>query len=125
MELFGHNRRCLGSSHGRGRDFLMPTSQVGQSGGKVSAVDEAARYRILVEAVTDYAIYMLDPKGTVTSWNAGAQRIKGYAPEEIIGQNFSLFYTEEDRTKGMPEQVLSICATVGKFEGEGWRVRKD
>jgi PAS domain S-box-containing protein len=103
----------------------MPTSQVGQSGGKVSAVDEAARYRILVEAVTDYAIYMLDPKGTVTSWNAGAQRIKGYAPEEIIGQNFSLFYTEEDRTKGMPEQVLSICATVGKFEGEGWRVRKD
>ena len=103
----------------------MQTSEAGQSGAKISMLDEAARYRLLVEAITDYAIYMLDPDGAVTSWNAGAQRIKGYAPEEIIGQNFSRFYTEEDRAKGLPQQVLSISAREGKFEGEGWRVRKD
>ena len=103
----------------------MPMTEAGKSGGNVSVVDEAARYRILVEAVTDYAIYMLDPAGAITSWNAGAERIKGYAPGEIIGQNFSRFYTEEDRAEGLPERVLAISAREGKFEGEGWRVRKD
>jgi len=96
-----------------------------QPGAKVSAQDEATRYRILVEAVTDYAIYMLDPTGAVTSWNAGAERIKGYSPKEIIGENFARFYTPEDRAQGMPQRVLSISAREGKFEGEGWRMRKD
>ena len=104
----------------------MPTYRKrANAGAEIPALDEAARYRILVEAVTDYAIYMLDPEGAVTSWNAGAQRIKGYTPDEIIGQNFSRFYTEEDRAQGMPERVLAISAREGKFEGEGWRVRKD
>ena len=68
--------------------------------------DEAGRYKRLVEAVTDYAIYMLDPDGVVTSWNAGAQRFKGYTPQEIIGQNFSCFYTEQDRKSGLPARAL-------------------
>jgi PAS domain S-box-containing protein len=105
--------------------LLMPTAEAGKSGRKVSAVDEAARYRILVEAVTDYAIYMLSPEGAVTSWNAGAQRIKNYTAEEIIGQNFARFYTDEDRARGLPARVLAISAREGKFEGEGWRLRKD
>jgi PAS domain S-box-containing protein len=87
--------------------------------------DDNARYRRLVEAVTDYAIYMLDAGGHVTSWNPGAQRFKGYTPEEIIGQHFSRFYTEEDRAAGLPQRVLEICAREGKFEGEGWRLRRD
>jgi PAS domain S-box-containing protein len=103
----------------------MQTSEASKSGAAISAQDETARYRILVEAITDYAIYMLDPAGAITSWNAGARHIKGYAPEEVIGQNFSRFYTEEDRVRGLPQQVLSTAAREGKFEGEGWRVRKD
>jgi PAS domain S-box-containing protein len=87
--------------------------------------DDAGRYRLLVESVTDYAIYMLDPTGIVTSWNAGAQRFKGYAPNEIIGQHFSRFYTDEDRASGLPARALRISAEEGKFEAEGWRVRRD
>jgi PAS domain S-box-containing protein len=87
--------------------------------------DEAGRYKRLVEAVTDYAIYMLDPDGVVTSWNAGAQRFKGYTPQEIIGQNFSRFYTPEDIARGLPKRALEISAREGKFEAEGWRVRRD
>jgi PAS domain S-box-containing protein len=87
--------------------------------------DESARYRILVEAITDYAVYMLDPSGVITSWNAGAQRFKGYTPQEIIGQHFSRFYTEGDRARDLPARALSISAREGKFESEGWRVRKD
>lgn len=83
------------------------------------------RYRLLVEAVTDYAIYMLDPEGIVTSWNAGAQRFKGYTPAEIIGSHFSRFYIDEDRKAGLPARALDISAREGKFESEGWRVRKD
>lgn len=83
------------------------------------------RFRMLVEGVTDYAIYMLDPTGTVVNWNPGAQRIKGYEREEIIGQHFSRFYTEEDRHDGIPYQALETAARTGKYEAEGWRVRKD
>ncbi len=83
------------------------------------------RYRLLVEAVTDYAIYMLTPEGIVSSWNAGAQRFKGYQPAEIIGQHFSRFYSEEDRKSGLPQRALETATREGKFEGEGWRVRKD
>jgi len=83
------------------------------------------QFRVLVEGVTDYAIYMLDPSGRVTSWNTGAQRIKGYAPSEVLGEHFSRFYTEEDRAAGLPEQALATAAAEGRFEKEGWRVRKD
>jgi PAS domain S-box-containing protein len=83
------------------------------------------RYRLLIENITDYAIYMLSPTGEVASWNAGAQRCKGYQSSEIIGRHFSTFYTDEDRAQGLPEHALRISAAEGKFECEGWRVRKD
>jgi PAS domain S-box-containing protein len=83
------------------------------------------RYRLLVEAITDYAIYMLDPGGRVTSWNTGAQRFKGYEPQDILGKHFSRFYTDEDRAAGVPERALRTAVTEGRFEAEGWRVRKD
>lgn len=83
------------------------------------------RYRLLVEAVSDYAIFSLDTHGNVTSWNAGGQRIKGYSAQEIIGKNFSTFYTPEDRAAGLPAKVLRTASETGHFEGEGWRLRKD
>src|SRR5215217_7527254 len=82
-------------------------------------------FRLLVEAVTDYALYMLDPTGVVTSWNIGGERIKGYAPAEIIGQHFSRFYTEVDRANGKPLRALRIACEQGRYEEDGWRVRKD
>jgi PAS domain S-box-containing protein len=82
-------------------------------------------FKLLIQSIVDYAIYMLDPKGIVTSWNAGAERIKGFQAEEIVGQHFSKFYTEEDQEAGLPEKVLATAKREGKFEGEGWRVRKD
>ncbi len=83
------------------------------------------QFRLLVEGVTDYAIYMLDPEGRISSWNSGARRIKGYAPEEIIGQHFSRFYTAEDRAAGAPQRALDTAARQGRYENEAWRVRKD
>lgn len=83
------------------------------------------RFRLLVQSVTDYAIYMLDPEGRVSSWNAGAERFKGYAADEIIGEHFSRFYSEEDRAAGIPAHALLTAQTEGRFEAEGWRVRKD
>ena len=88
-------------------------------------VESEARYRILIEGVVDYAIYLLDPEGHVINWNAGAQRIKGYGAEEIISQHFSIFYTAEDRAANLPQRTLEIAAREGKFETEAWRVRKD
>jgi PAS domain S-box-containing protein len=82
-------------------------------------------FEILIQAVVDYAIYMLDPDGRVATWNPGAQRIKGYTPDEIIGQPFSNFYIEEDRAAGLPQRALRLAREQGKFEGEGWRLRKD
>ena len=83
------------------------------------------QFRLLVQSIVDYAIYMLDPKGFVTSWNAGAQRIKGFQTQEIVGKHFSTFYTPEDREAGMPGKVLETARREGKYAGEGWRVRKD
>jgi len=83
------------------------------------------RFRLLVQSVTDYAIYMLDLDGNVASWNAGAERFKGYGAEEIIGRHFSNFYTEEDRAAGLPSKALERARVHGRFEAEGWRVRKD
>jgi PAS domain S-box-containing protein len=90
-----------------------------------ASLSEDGRYRLLVEAVTDYAIYMLDPAGIITSWNAGAERFKGYKAHEIIGQHFSRFYTQEDLDRQVPKLALETAAREGKFEAEGWRIRKD
>ncbi|MBS0297545.1 MAG: PAS domain S-box protein [Proteobacteria bacterium] len=91
----------------------------------VGVVDDQQLHRLLVEAVADYAIYMLDPSGRVASWNPGAQEIKGYAPAEIIGRHYSQFFTEEDRAAGVPERALETARTVGRYQTEGWRLRKD
>ena len=96
---------------------LRPVEQLRQS--------DEARYQQLVDAVVDYAIFQLDPEGHVISWNTGAQRIKGYSPDEIIGQHFSRFYTEEDKAAGVPTSALKQAAETGRFEAEGYRVRKD
>ncbi len=90
-----------------------------------SAMTEDRRYRLMVDSITDYAIYMLDPSGTVISWNAGAQRFKGYTADEIIGQHFSIFYPDEDRATGLPRRALDTAIRDGRFEAEAWRVRKD
>ena len=90
-----------------------------------TTLTEDGRYRLLIEAVRDYAIYMLDPEGIVSSWNPGAERFKGYSASEIIGQHFSRFYTEDDREAGLPARALETARREGKFENEGWRVRKD
>jgi PAS domain S-box-containing protein len=103
------------------------------AGRHITAEKEAAvtlresdrQFRSLVAGVTDYALIMLDPNGTVASWNAGAERIKGHTADEIIGRHFSQFYTAEDRKAGIPNRSLSTAAATGKFETEAWRVRKD
>ena len=92
---------------------------------RAPAQDELSRYRQLVESITDYAIYLLDPSGVIVSWNPGAQRFKGYTASEIIGQHFSKFYTPEDKAAELPRRALETAAREGKFEHEGWRVRKD
>src|ERR687895_1692671 len=83
------------------------------------------QFRLLIASVTDYAIYLLDPAGRVTSWNAGAERIKGYRAEEILGEHFSRFYTEEDIRAGKPQRELEVASAEGRYEEQGWRVRKD
>jgi PAS domain S-box-containing protein len=87
--------------------------------------DSERNFRLLVQSVTDYAIYMLDPDGTVASWNAGAERIKGYTAREIVGSHLSQFFTPEDRETGVPNIALKIARETGRYESEGWRVRKD
>ena len=87
--------------------------------------DTERNFKLLVQSVTDYAIYMLDPAGIVASWNAGAERIKGYRPHEIVGKHFSQFFTPEDRAAGIPENALKTAYEYGRFESEGWRLRRD
>ena len=102
------------------------TRDVTEREGAATALRESDRqFQMLVSNVTDYALYMLDPEGRVSSWNAGGERIKGYSPEEIIGQNFSRFYTAADRAAGRPARALAIARDTGRYEEEGWRVRKD
>lgn len=103
---------------GRGELMSVPQSY------DVSLLDDE-RYRLLVDSITDYAIYMLDPEGKIASWNPGAQRFKGYEAWEILGEHFSRFYTPEDRLARAPEHALRMAATEGRVEREGWRVRKD
>lgn len=83
------------------------------------------RFRLLVDSAKDYAIFMLDPGGNIATWNTGAQRMKGYSGDEIIGQHFSRFYSQEDLDRGKPDHELNMAASEGRFEDEGWRVRKD
>ncbi len=90
-----------------------------------AANQQLAEFRRLVSSVRDYAIFMLDPAGHIRSWNAGAQHLKGYEPEEIIGRHFSTFYTAEDRERRHPEHELEIAVREGRYEEEGWRLRKD
>lgn len=85
-----------------------------QTAGAGTAIPEERRFRLLVEAVTDYAIYMLDPAGHVASWNPGAERAKGYSRAEILGQHFSVFYTEDDRRSGLPGRALETAARQGR-----------
>ncbi len=91
----------------------------------LSDMAQADRFQILIDAVKDYAIYLLDDQGYVATWNTGAQRFKGYTAAEIIGQHFSIFYTAEDRAIGLPAHALQTAANEGRFEAEGWRLRKD
>ncbi|MBA1192767.1 PAS domain S-box protein [Pseudomonas entomophila] len=90
-----------------------------------SGHDQTNAYEQLVQAVIDYAIYRLDPSGRVVSWNKGAQRIKGYAADEVVGQHFSLFFTEQDCAQGRPDTLLQRALREGVSQDEGWRVRKD
>jgi PAS domain S-box-containing protein len=90
-----------------------------------SVRDSDEIFRLLVESVQDYAIFLLDPNGTIMTWNAGAERIKGYKPSEIIGEHFSRFYSREAKEGGWPQRELEIAASTGRFTDEGWRLRKD
>ncbi len=101
------------------RDVTVPAAR------QEALLESERQFRLLVEGVTDYALYMLDPNGNVTSWNTGAQRIKGYEADEILGQHFSRFYIERDRAAGVPARTLQVAAAEGRFEAEGWRVGKN
>src|SRR4029079_3917972 len=82
---------------------------------KLDGIGDTARLQLLVDAIVDYAIYMIDLDGTVRSWNSGAKRLKGFAADEIIGKSFASFYTPEDRAKGLPQRALSVAAQEGRF----------
>jgi PAS domain S-box-containing protein len=109
----------------RGEQRLQQTLEAREKAAGATLGNSEEQFRRLVQGVTDYSIFMLDLDGRVASWNAGAQRIKGYRPEEIIGQHFARFYTEEDRQNGEPERALAIAMREGRFEKEGVRVRKN
>jgi PAS domain S-box-containing protein len=106
--------------------FAKVTRDVTEQRRETDALRESeARFRLLVESVRDYAIFLLDPEGCVATWNAGAERIKGYDADEIIGHHFSVFYPRERVEEGFPQYELEVATRVGRFEDEGWRIRKD
>ena len=104
---------------------MAKTRSTKKSSQEVDDLGSDLSFRLLVQSVKDYAIIMLDPQGRVASWNEGAQSFKGYQAGEIIGKNFSIFYTPEDIQSGKPELELKVAADQGRFEDDGWRVRKD
>jgi PAS domain S-box-containing protein len=111
---------------GRGKIFVGCLRDISKHVAERQAKEESERqFELLVQGIKDYAIYMLDTEGRIVSWNRGAEHIKGYTVAEILGQNFSRFYTVADQQAGIPKRVLRQAASEGKFEGEGWRVRKD
>src|ERR1700744_2837120 len=91
----------------------------------LDGVADVRRLQLLIDAIVDYAIFMIDIDGTVRSWNSGAERLKGYSASEIIGKSFSSFYLPEDRERGLPKVALKTAAETGRFSSEGWRLRKD
>ena len=93
--------------------------------GQLQPLLASAELRAVADTIKDYAIFLLDSEGVVLTWNTGAQRIKGYAAGDIVGQSFSRFYTDEDRAARRPQQHLMVAAREGRIEVEGWRVRKD
>ena len=116
----------INDDNGKLVGFAKVTRDMTENRAAQQALLEAERrFRILVQGVTDYAIYMLDPDGRITNWNAGAERIKGYSPDEIVGEHFSRFYTPEDLDIGVPNTALETARETGRYESEGWRVRKD
>lgn len=116
--IYGHDRQVIGYAQ-----VTRDLTERKLAAAKLARSEE--QFRLLVQSVTDYAIYMLDPAGNIASWNAGAQRIKGYAASEVIGRHFSLFFGDEERARGEPARNLEVAAREGRFENEGWRVRKD
>jgi PAS domain S-box-containing protein len=110
--------------------FGLPTERAGvttriEENLEAESRDKDEIFRLLVEGVVDYAIFVLSPEGIIMTWNAGAERIKGYSASEIIGQHFSCFYTQEAKDSGWPERELELAAMMERFGDEGWRVRKD
>jgi PAS domain S-box-containing protein len=112
-------------TEGRTECFAATLSDLTVQGSGIALVESEHKFRMLVQGVIDYAIYMIDPQGYITNWNLGGERIKGYSVEEIVSQHFSRFYTPEDRAVGIPSRALAIAAGEGRYEGEGWRIRKD
>lgn len=112
--------------HGHLTGFALITADVTAGQRREQAlVESELQFRLLVEGLREFAIYMIGPDGTVTNWNAGAKAIKGYDAPEILGRHFSCFYTQEDRSRRVPAAALEEALESGKFEAEGWRVRKD
>jgi PAS domain S-box-containing protein len=110
--------------------FLLIEGEGSTSEGRVASkrieeLTDAQRLQLLIDGVVDYAVYLISPEGLVVSWNSGAKRLKGYEPGEIIGKPYATFFSAEDRERGVPQQALETAARVGRFETEGWRVRKD
>src|SRR5699024_8705736 len=117
---------AIHDDEGRHIGYAKITRDVSDARAAQEALAESERqFRMLVAGVTDYALFMLDPNGIVASWNSGAERLKGYAADEIIGRHVSAFYTPADRQAGLPLKALTTAAETGRFEAEGWRMRKD
>jgi PAS domain S-box-containing protein len=122
--VFANLRRCLAATEMRQQyPAWDPVSDPTDLKQTPAGSDQL--FRILVQGITDYAIYMLDPAGNISNWNVGGERIKGYAANEVVGRHFSMFYTAEDQARGVPAWALATAAREGRFEGDGWRVRKD
>ena len=129
-ETQAHLQKAHGDVQSRARELeaanLKLRSEIAEREAAEKSLRESEeKFRLLVEGAKDYAIFMLDPKGHVVSWNAGARRIKGYSEDEIIGQHFSRFYLPEDVERGKPEEGLQIAEVKERYETEGWRLRKD
>lgn len=103
----------------------MPEDKSNAAGRRSAKAEPGDRFRLLVDSVVDYAIFMIDTEGRVLTWNAGAERLKGYRPDEVIGRSFEIFYPAEALAAGWPQHELRIAAEHGRYEEEGLRVRKD